>query len=96
MALKALKVICCVVAGYFILMVGMIGFFVAPTTKVKLIIMGGFSAPALIMLLIGFALDGFRHKLRDTAIVLLSAAGLEAFLVFSYACLCLLYTSRCV
>jgi hypothetical protein len=44
-----------------------------------------FTVPALITLLIGLAIMGFRDWRRDAGIVLLSAAGFTTFLVFTVA-----------
>ena len=44
-----------------------------------------FTAPALLTLVAGLAIMGFRDWRRDAGIVLLSAAGFTTFLVFTFA-----------
>jgi hypothetical protein len=44
-----------------------------------------FTVPALVTLVIGLAIMGFRDWRRDAGIVLLSAAGFTTFLVFTFA-----------
>jgi hypothetical protein len=44
-----------------------------------------FTVPALLTLLAGLAVMGFRDWRRDAGIVLLSAAGFTTFLVFTFA-----------
>jgi hypothetical protein len=87
MTAKVFNIISYVVAGFFVYGEAMLAFFVAPKPTVKLVMMLGFLVPALIALFVGFALDGFRHKLRDTGIVLLASTGFSAFGIFSFACL---------
>jgi len=43
-----------------------------------------FAVPALIILIVGLAIMGFRDWRRDAGIVLLSAAGFTTFLVFMF------------
>lgn len=47
----------------------------------------GFTAPALLALVFGLALKGFRDWRRHAGIVLLSASGFTAFLAFTFVCL---------
>jgi hypothetical protein len=44
-----------------------------------------FTIPALLTLVVGLAIMGFRDWRRDAGIVLLSAAGFTTFLVFTFA-----------
>lgn len=87
MTAKILSVICYVIAGFFIYTVAILAFTITPSAATKTGIMFGFSIPAIIALFAGFAFDQFRHKLRDTGIVLMSSAGFTLFLVFTLACL---------
>ena len=54
----------------------------------------GFTAPALVALAIGLALKRFRDWRRHAGIVLLSASGFTAFLVFSFVCMYISDESR--
>lgn len=87
MPAKVFSVICYVVAGFFFYMVALLAFIKLPSLGVKSIMLGGFLVPALLGLWAGFALSGYRRKLRDTGIVLLSSSGFTAFLVVTFVCL---------
>jgi cytosine/uracil/thiamine/allantoin permease len=76
-----------VIAGFFVYMVSLLAFVSEPPTGVKLGILIGFSAPAVVALCGGLALTRFRNWKRDTGIVLLSASGFAAFLIFTFVCL---------
>lgn len=87
MTAKVFSVICHVIAGFVFYMILIMGFTMVRPVPMKAGMMLGFLVPALGALLVGFALNGFRRKLRDLGIVLLSAAGFTAFVVFTFACL---------
>lgn len=76
-----------VIAGFFFYVVNLLAFVNEPPTGLKLGILAGFSVPAIITLIGGLALTRFKSWRRDTGIVLLSAAGFTAFLIFTFACL---------
>jgi len=81
---NVLSIIVYVVAGFFLYVVGLIGFVVEPSTIAKLGIMFGFVLPAVVALFVGFALRKFRRWKRDAGVVLLSAAGFSSFVVVSF------------
>lgn len=54
----------------------------------------GFAGLALLVLAVGMALNGFRGWRRHAGIVLLSASGITAFLVFTFVCMYLSEASR--
>ena len=84
---KVSSIILKVIAGFFVYMVSLLAFVSEPPTGVKLGILIGFSVPAVVALCGGLALTRFRNWKRDTGIVLLSASGFTAFLIFTFACL---------
>ena len=53
-----------------------------------------FTVPAIITLVVGLAIMGFRDWRRDAGIVLLSAAGFTTFLVFMFATMLMKEESR--
>jgi hypothetical protein len=71
MMARVFGVLCYGAAGFFTFAVELIGFAVTPSAGVKLVIMLGFSVPAAMALVAGFACDGFRNKRRTAGIVLL-------------------------
>ncbi len=98
MARKVISIVLYVVAGFFIYGVGLLAFTnmdampagsIKPPAWAKSAMMGGFSAPAGVALLLGLAIDRFRHWKRDLGIVFLSGAGVAAFVVLTIACLLL-------
>jgi hypothetical protein len=84
---KVFSIICYVIAGFFFYMVCVMAFANAPSLGVKLGTLLGVSIPAVVAHLVGLALSRFRNWRRDTGIVLLSAAGVSAFLVFTFVCM---------
>ncbi len=92
---KVISVVFYVIAGFFVYTVTLLAFVnmdalpsagKAPAWA-KFAIMGGFSIPAAIALLIGAAIDRFQHWKRDLGIVLVSGAGTTAVVAFTMACL---------
>jgi hypothetical protein len=79
------KIICYVVAGFFIYAVCLLGFTSMPqmSVRMKCGIMVGFSVPAIIALAIGLGLS--TRRWRDVGIVFLSAGGFTLFLVGTMA-----------
>jgi hypothetical protein len=53
-----------------------------------------FAVPAILTLVVGLAIMGFRDWRRDAGIVLLSAAGFTTFLVFMFATMLIKEQSR--
>jgi len=84
---KASSVILKVISGFFFYMVSLLAFISTLPTGGKLGILFGFSIPAVLALIGGLALSRFHNWKRDTGIVLLSASGFTAFLIFSLACM---------
>lgn len=83
---KVSSIILKVIAGFFFYMVSLLAFVNEPPTGGKLGILIGFSVPALVAMVIGLALSHFQNWRRDVGIVLLSATGFTAFLIFTFAC----------
>lgn len=86
MAQKIISVACYIIAGFFLYGVCFIGFLNLPPYAMKIAVMGCFSIPGLIALVIGLAVKRFLTWKRDTGIVLLSAAGLTAVVTFTTFC----------
>lgn len=84
---KVLSVILDVIAGFFFYMVILTGFVKEPSTAAKWRIMLVFAVPAVVALFGGLALLRFHNWKRTSGIVLLSASGFTAFLIFTIACL---------
>ena len=84
---KVSSIILKVIAGFFFYTVSLLAFISEPPTNVKLGIMIGFLIPGVVALFGGLALTHFRNWKRDTGIVFLSASGVTAFLIFTFACL---------
>lgn len=76
-----------VISGFFLYTVCILAFINEPPVLQKLSIMGIFFIPALITLIIGLAITRFVNWQRDIGILMLSSAGVTAFLVFTIACL---------
>lgn len=95
MARKVISIVFYVVAGFLVYMVGVLAFTnmgsmpgaTKPPAWAKFAVMGAFSAPAAVALLVGLAIDRFRHWKRDVGIVLVSGAGVTAFVVLTIACM---------
>lgn len=83
---KFFSVLLYVVAGFFLYMVCILGFVNSVPLVKKWGIIIVFLLPALIALLVGLALRSFQNWRRDTGVVLLSASGFSAFLVFTMIC----------
>ncbi len=102
MARKVISTVFYVVAGFLVYMVGVLAFTnmsslpgsTKPPAWAKLAMMGVFSAPAAVALLAGLAIDRFRHWKRDVGIVLVSGAGVTAFVVLTIACILMSPESR--
>lgn len=84
---KGFSTIFKVIAGFFFYMISLLAFDNEHPTGQKLGMLLGLTAPALIAMTIGIALSHFRNWRRDVGIVLLSAVGFTAFVIFTFACL---------
>lgn len=83
--LKVGSVVLEVIAGFFIYLATLVAFMTMPAAW-KIGIVAGCFLPALLALTGGLALMRFRYWKRDAGVVLLTAAGITAFTVFSMAC----------
>ena len=83
MAANVLGIVCYVISGYFVLTVSVLSFVSGQLSWVKWVMSLGFSIPALIALVCGFAFRKFKKKLRDLGIVLLASAATSAFMILS-------------
>ena len=92
---RVLSIVFYVVAGFFLYMVSLLAFIDgtaldtngalgANGAAAKWLPIGIFAVPAVLTLLVGLAIMGFRQWRRDTGIVFLSAAGFTTFLVLSF------------
>lgn len=86
MAANVLGIVCYVISGYFVLTVSVLSFVSGQLSWVKWVMLLGFSIPALIALVCGFAFRKFKKKLRDLGIVLLASAATSAFMILSVVC----------
>jgi hypothetical protein len=90
-ARKVVSIVLYVVAGFFVYMVTLLAFVNMsalpaagkPPAWSKFAVMGGFSIPAVVALLIGLAVSRFQHWKRDVGIVLVSGAGMTAFIALT-------------
>lgn len=95
MARKVLSIVFYAVAGFFVYGVALLAFIkmdsmpepTQPPVWAKFAMIGVFSAPAAVALLVGLAIDRFRHWKRNVGIVLVSGAGSTAFVVLTLACI---------
>ncbi len=91
---KVISIIFYVIAGFLLYIVGLLAFLNMsalpsagePPAWAKFAIVGGFSVPAIIALVIGLGISRFQHWKRDVGIVMVSGAGTTAFVVFGVAC----------
>jgi len=86
MLAKVFRIVCYVIAGFFIHTVSILAFAKSPSVAFKAALMAAFAVPAVGALVLGFALNPVRRKLRDTGLVLLSSAGVTAFQVLTFVC----------
>lgn len=75
-----------IIGGFFVYMVCLLAFINQPPLE-KWGMLAGFSLPALFFLGLGLAMNRFQRWKRDAGVVLLSGAGLTAFIVFTFVCL---------
>jgi hypothetical protein len=96
-----------IVAGFFLYMVCVLAFIDGAAVAANGATVGAndaafakwlpiiiFTVPAILALVVGLAIMGFRDWKRDAGIVLLSAAGFTAFLVFMFATMFMKEESR--
>jgi hypothetical protein len=79
-----------ILGGFFVYTVCLIAFTSIPKVGAfKFAIMGGFSIPALIFMVIGAAVCRFQNWKSSMGIALLSGVGLNLLVVFSFICILL-------
>jgi hypothetical protein len=78
-------IILLVISGFNFYAVALLSFIHKPLWPIKMIVVSLFAIPAVGFLLVGVWCHGFAKFRRDFGIVLLSAAGVTAMAVFSYA-----------
>jgi hypothetical protein len=84
---KVLSVGLSIVAGFFFYMVCLLSFITRASLDAKWLAIGVFTVPAVLALAAGLAVARFESWTRVVGVVLLSAAGFTAFLIFTLACL---------
>lgn len=84
---KFIRIVCYIIAGFFLYAACLIGFINQPPYFIKIAIMSGFAIPGLIAIVAGLAIGRFQTWKRDVGIVLLTASGLTALVAFSVFCL---------
>lgn len=82
---KALGLAFYILAGCFVYVVCLLAF-VTQTTMAKWEVVAGCSLFTLFFLCIGLSVNRFQRWKRDVGVVLLSGAGVTAFIVFSSVC----------
>lgn len=88
MVRKIISVFFYVLGGFFVYSVCLLAFINIPRVGAfKFIIMGGFSIPALIFLIIGAAIDRFQNWKSSIGTVLLSAVGFTLLGVITFICI---------
>lgn len=83
---KVIVVICLSLACSFVSTVSIVSFVSESSIITKFAIMGVFCVPGLISLFIGLAISRFQNWKRNVGIVLLSGAGISAFMVLTTIC----------
>jgi hypothetical protein len=78
-----------VIAGFFIMIVSLFAFSSMPagTMKSKLGTMGIFIAPAILLMIIGAALNRFKKWKTAVGVVLISGTSMTLFAIITFACM---------
>lgn len=84
---KPFSVICYVIAGFFIYTIMVLAFVSEPPTEAKIAIIGVFSVPAAISLLIGLRASHYTRWQRNVGIVFISASLFTMFLALTVGCM---------
>jgi hypothetical protein len=88
MVRKIISVFFYILGGFFVYMVCLLAFINIPEVGAfKFLIMGGFSIPALIFLVIGAAICRFQNWKSSLGIVLLSGVGFNLLVVITFICI---------
>lgn len=82
---KVSAIILYIVAGFFVYAAGLLAFVDQPPAS-KWGMIAVFSLPALVCLCAGLAINRFNRWKRDVGVVLLSGAGLTAFIALTFVC----------
>jgi hypothetical protein len=85
--LRVCSIILEVIAGFFLFMVTLLAFMSGLSAGWKLMSLGLFLLPAVVVMAIGLALTRFRYWKRDTGVVLLTVTSCTLFIVFTMACM---------
>ena len=80
---QVLSIICYIIAGFFLVVIGVISFFITPSLGGKMAIMSLFLIPTLLLLTFGLALRRFRAWQHDIGVVLVSVSGYMIFLIIT-------------
>jgi len=78
-------IILLVISGFNFYTLALLSFINKPLWPIKTVVLSVFAIPAIGFLLVGVWCHGFAKFRRDFGIVLLSAAGITAMVIFSYA-----------
>ncbi len=90
MVFKIISILFYILGGFFVYMVCLLAFTNIPQVGAfKFAIMGGFSIPALIFLVIGAAICRFQNWKSSIGIALLSGVGFNLLVVITFICLLL-------
>lgn len=80
---KVLGIVLYVFAGFFVYMVSLLSF-VEETATEKLIMLLVFSVPVIVFIVVGLVVNRFNNWKKHTGIVLLSGAGVTAFVILTF------------
>ena len=87
MVRKIISIFFYILGGFFVYMVCLLGFInISEVEAFKLAIMGGFSIPALIFLIIGAAICRFQNWKSSIGTALLSGVGVNLLVVITFIC----------
>jgi len=90
MVRKIISVFSYIIGGFFVYVVCLLSFINVPEVgSFKFAIMGGFSIPALIFLVIGAATRRFQNWQSSIGIVMLSGVGFNLIVVITFICILL-------
>ena len=90
MVRKIISMFCYILGGFFIYMVCLLAFVNMPQVGAfKFAIVGGFSIPALIFMVIGAAICRFQNWKSSIGIALFSGVGFNTLCVITFICMLL-------
>lgn len=85
--MKAFSIPCYSIAGFFLYTLELMAFVQVPEAGMKLGLMGVFSIPAIVFLMLGMALNGFERWQKHTGTVLIVSGLVGVFLCITMACI---------